>query len=194
MFKVGDRVKWGTVLAEITRLPSPHPYSDGYATIKVLPRGDTCHSRLEFLTAVDDKDPEGFYAGFGWPDQEPKEVEAAVRDVSEHAKRKGQPLARGVLYYAPDALAYVAEVSRVGNDQHNPGEPIHWAKTKSPDHGDCILRHQADYDEPDTDGLLHAGKVAWRALMQLQTLLERRDPKLAERRQAQRDRQAKGER
>lgn len=128
---------------------------------------------------------------FGYPEALPSEVTA---EPSEHAKRKAQPLARGVLYYAPDALGYVAEVSRVGNEQHNPGEPMHWAKEKSKDHGDCILRHQADFDELDTDGLLHAGKVAWRALMQLQTLLESRDPALAERRQAQRDRAKKGER
>lgn len=132
--------------------------------------------------------------GFGFPEQEPAEVEAQAKAREDHARRKGQPLARGVLYYAPDALAYVAEVSVTGNDQHNPGQPLHWAKDKSTDHGDCILRHQVDFDELDKDGKLHAGKVAWRALMQLQTLLESRDPELAALRQAQRDRQAKGER
>jgi hypothetical protein len=112
----------------------------------------------------------------------------------EHAKRKSEPLFRGLLAYAPDALAAVAHVSLVGNEQHNPGQPIHWAFAKSADHGDCLIRHQADYDELDTDGELHAAKVAWRALMQLQTLLERRDPGLHAKRQAQRDRAAKGAR
>lgn len=108
--------------------------------------------------------------------------------------RKNAPVARGVLFYFPDAVASVAELSRVGNEQHNAGQPMHWAYGKSSDHGDCILRHQADYDEVDTDGVLHATKVAWRALAQLQTVLEKRDAELNALRQAQRDRQARGER
>lgn len=80
---------------------------------------------------------------------------------------------RGLLAYFPDALAYVAHVSYVGNEQHNPGQELHWAREKSTDHGDCIVRHQAEFDKLDDDGLLHAGKVAWRALAQLQELLEK---------------------
>lgn len=117
-----------------------------------------------------------------------------MSETNEHAARKAAPLFRGVLAYFPDALLAVARVSRVGNEQHHPGAPIYWEYGKSMDHGDCILRHQADYESEDTDGLLHAEKVAWRALAQLQTLLEARDPELHARRQAQRDRAAKGER
>lgn len=117
-----------------------------------------------------------------------------MSETNEHAARKAAPLFRGVLAYFPDALLAVARVSRVGNEQHHPGKPLHWEYGKSMDHGDCILRHQADYESEDTDGLLHAEKVAWRALAQLQTLLETRDPELHARRQAQRDRAAKGER
>jgi len=80
----------------------------------------------------------------------------------------------GLLKYFPDALAYVAHVSHVGNEQHNPGEPLHWAREKSTDHGDCIIRHQVEAGMMDDDGLLHDGKVAWRALAQLQLELERR--------------------
>jgi hypothetical protein len=105
--------------------------------------------------------------------------------------RKDRPIARGVLAYFPDALAEVANVSRVANEQHNPGQPMHWSYGKSMDHGDCILRHQIDFSEVDDDGLLHAAKVAWRALAQLQTLLEQQDPALHARRQAQRAAQAK---
>lgn len=114
--------------------------------------------------------------------------------TDKHRQRKERPVFRGVAAYFPDALAEVAHVSLVANEQHNAGEPMHWAYGKSMDHGDCILRHQADYDELDDDGLLHAAKVAWRALAQLQTLLEARDPELHARRQAQRDRAARGER
>jgi len=87
-------------------------------------------------------------------------------------ERKDRPLHRGCLAYFPDALAYVSHVSKVGNDQHNPGEEMHWARGKSADHGDCIVRHQAEAGTPDDDGLLHSGKVAWRALAQLQLELE----------------------
>lgn len=97
--------------------------------------------------------------------------------MSEHAKRKTQPVALGVMAYFPDALKYVAEVSKVANDQHNPGQPMHWAREKSTDQADCIARHLIDHvsgNSMDVDGLLHAGKVAWRALALLQTELERR--------------------
>ena len=82
--------------------------------------------------------------------------------------RKSRPIARGVLDYFPDALLEVAHVSFVGNEQHNPGEPLHWAKEKSTDEADCLLRHLADRGKLDSDGLRHSAKVAWRALALLQ--------------------------
>lgn len=88
--------------------------------------------------------------------------------------REQYPMADGLMHYFPDALAYVAHVSKVGNDQHNPGEPMHWARGKSTNHPDKILRHQMSAGTEDTDGTLHSGKVAWRALAQLQEELERR--------------------
>jgi hypothetical protein len=88
-------------------------------------------------------------------------------------ERKSIPLARGVLDYFPAALAYVAQISKAGNDKHNPGEDMHHARGKSTDHADCILRHLVDRGEIDEeDGLRHSGKVAWRALALLQEELE----------------------
>lgn len=87
-------------------------------------------------------------------------------------ERKAVPLCTGVLDYFPDALADVAVLSKAGNDQHNPGQPLHWAKHKSTDHADCLLRHQAERGTRDTDGIRHSTKVAWRALAQLQTEIE----------------------
>jgi len=87
-------------------------------------------------------------------------------------ERKDYPIARGVLDYFPDAIAAVAHVSKVGNDQHNPGQPMHWAKEKSTDHADCIVRHLIERGTFDTDGLRHSAKVAWRALAMLQIELE----------------------
>ena len=88
------------------------------------------------------------------------------------ADRKDIPLCTGVLDYFPDALVEVARCSKVGNDQHNPGQPLHWAKEKSIDHADCILRHQVQRGTRDKDGVLHSAKVAWRALAQLQIELD----------------------
>lgn len=82
--------------------------------------------------------------------------------------RKDYPLVRGVLDYFPDALLEVANVSKVGNDQHNPGEPIHWAKEKSTDEADALMRHLIDRGKYDTDNVRHSAKVAWRALALLQ--------------------------
>lgn len=82
-------------------------------------------------------------------------------------------MARGLLDYFPDALADVARLSMIGNEKHNPGEPMHWSRDKSDDHADCIVRHLADRGTFDTDRVLHDTKVAWRSLAMLQTTLER---------------------
>jgi hypothetical protein len=87
-------------------------------------------------------------------------------------ERKGIPLFRGLLLYFPDALCEVAHVSEVGNRQHNPGEPLHWAKEKSTDEGDALLRHLIDAGKRDVDGIRHSAKVAWRALALLQREIE----------------------
>lgn len=91
---------------------------------------------------------------------------------TDSAVRKEIPLARGLLDYFPAALAAVASVSKKGNDQHNPGQPMHHARGKSMDHADCIMRHLVDRGTVDTDGVRHAAKVAWRALALLQEELE----------------------
>ena len=92
---------------------------------------------------------------------------------SDKDERKNSPIAEGVLWYFPNALAEVARVSKVGNDQHNAGLPLHHARDKSKDHADCILRHLIDAGQIDKDGQRHSAKVAWRALALLQEELER---------------------
>lgn len=99
-------------------------------------------------------------------------VRAPATLPTDAKTRKDAPIARGVLDYFPDALFAVAELSRIGNEQHNPGQPMHWAKEKSTDHADCILRHLIDRGTIDTDGIRHATKVAWRALALLQIELD----------------------
>lgn len=92
-------------------------------------------------------------------------------DSLDSKARKQRPVARGVLDYFPNAIMAIANVSYVGNEQHNPGEPMHWAKEKSADHADCIVRHLIQRGTTDTDGLRHAAKAAWRALALLETEL-----------------------
>lgn len=94
---------------------------------------------------------------------------------SDAAARNGYPMADGLLYYFPAALAAVAKVSKIGNDQHNPGQPMHWARGKSTDHENKIIRHLADAGTLDSDGTRHSAKVAWRALALLQEELEREE-------------------
>lgn len=88
------------------------------------------------------------------------------------ADRKAVPLVSGLLDYFPAALQAVAAISKVGNDQHNPGEPLHWARGKSTDEADALLRHLVDRGLIDTDGARHSAKLAWRALALLQKELE----------------------
>ena len=66
----------------------------------------------------------------------------------------------------------MAHCSKVGNDQHNAGEPLHWARGKSTDQEDCLVRHLMERGTMDTDGVRHSAKVAWRALAMLQLEIE----------------------
>jgi len=87
-------------------------------------------------------------------------------------KRKQAPIGTGVLDYFPDALWAVAECSQKGNDQHNPGTPLHWDRTKSQDEADCLIRHFIDRGTVDADGIRHSAKMVWRALALLQKEIE----------------------
>lgn len=87
-------------------------------------------------------------------------------------ERKTYPLWSGLMQYFPDALAAVAHVSYVGNEQHNPGQSLHWAREKSADQEDTLLRHLMERGTVDSDGIRHSAKVAWRALAMLQLELE----------------------
>ena len=91
---------------------------------------------------------------------------------TDSAERKQMPITTGFLDYFPLAVAEVAKCSKAGNDQHHPGKALHWDKSKSTDHADCIARHLIDRDSYDTDGIRHSVKLAWRALAYLQIQLE----------------------
>lgn len=86
--------------------------------------------------------------------------------------RKELPVTTGVLDYFPLAIAELARLSKAGNDQHNPGQPLHWSRDKSADHADCAGRHLIDRGTLDSDGHRHTAKLAWRSLAMLQLELE----------------------
>lgn len=112
--------------------------------------------------------------------------------------RKNVPLVAGLFAYFPAALAGVAGTSFKGNEKHNPGEPLHHARSKSMDHADCIVRHLVDVQDLEallkrdvtgilveddygcevpqhvTDRLLdEVDSLAWRALALSQELHEK---------------------
>jgi len=87
-------------------------------------------------------------------------------------ERKDTPVYAGVLKYFPRAIAAVAQVSKAGNDQHNPGTDLHWDRDKSGDELDALTRHLMEAGTMDTDGIPHSAKVAWRALANLEKELE----------------------
>jgi hypothetical protein len=91
---------------------------------------------------------------------------------TEAAERKKIPIWSGLFKYFPDALIEVARLSYIGNEQHNPGEPLHWAREKSADQEDTLLRHLMQSDEIDTDGVPHIIKATWRCLAASQLFLE----------------------
>lgn len=102
----------------------------------------------------------------------------ANQHAPEDAKaRKALPLATGCIDYFPDALLAIAELSKIGNDKHNPGEPLHWSRGKSNDHPDCLMRHfvdrgKIDHTYPGDVKIRHSTQVAWRALAILQLEIE----------------------
>lgn len=102
--------------------------------------------------------------------------ETAFDAQTEHARRKARPLYTGFLVYFPDAIGKVAELSLIANEQHHPGTPLHWDKSKSQDHNDCIIRHMIDDVKGikiDDDDVWHKTKVAWRAMAELQEECDR---------------------
>lgn len=111
---------------------------------------------------------------------------------TENKGRKAIPLYAFLTGYFPDAIVELVRVAVAGNEQHNPGEPLHWARGKSMDQLNTAMRHLFDhgqgatYDtEPDAvlaaidfEGrgyrTMHLAKAAWRLLAEIQLLCEAR--------------------
>ena len=113
----------------------------------------------------------GKYESNSQPKGCPSHEEASCE---EEYDRKKIPVFSGVMKYFPDALMEVAKVSYAGNNQHNPGEELHWAREKGGNDLDALSRHLIDAGKIDDDGMLHSAKIAWRALANLQREIENR--------------------
>lgn len=87
-------------------------------------------------------------------------------------ERKKIPLCTGVFDAFPAALIELAKLAKLGNEKHNPGEPLHWSRDKSDDHPDALARHLLERGTIASDGTRHSAALAWRALANLQLELE----------------------
>ena len=92
-------------------------------------------------------------------------------------ERKQIPIFSGFLSYFPDAVAAVAAHSFQSNEQHNPGEPLHWAREKSTDQLDALARHLTELamlgENPRLSVKIQLLKaIVWRAMAELQLTLE----------------------
>jgi len=95
--------------------------------------------------------------------------------TDDKTRKEDYPLYSFMFGYFPDAWLAVVQVAVAGNKQHNPGQPLHWARGKSMDQMNTAWRHQWDYGrgvKRDTDGQYHLAKAAWRILAQLQLDIE----------------------
>ena len=103
----------------------------------------------------------------------------SLLDGMTSEERKQYPLVTGCLDYFRDALLKVSHVSWLGNQKHNPGQPLHWARDKSPDEIDALGRHLAGRENIDVIDPAHSeltveegAEMVWRALAWYQKLLE----------------------
>ncbi len=96
---------------------------------------------------------------------------------SDAKERKDAPVFSGCFAYFPNALWEVAKLSKRGNDQHNPGTPLHWDRSKSQDELDALARHLLGTAKAESidEEIEEATAVTWRALANLQKLCEKRD-------------------
>lgn len=109
------------------------------------------------------------------PPPDPRRRLKSLLDGMSSEERKEYPVTTGVFDYFRDALFAVAHVSYKGNEKHNPGQPLHWARAKSADEEDAMGRHLLERHETDTlTEEVVAAQLAWRSLAYLQKVLEKK--------------------
>ena len=103
----------------------------------------------------------------------------SLLDGMTSEERKEYPIISGCLDYFRDALLEVSHVSWLGNQKHNPGQPLHWARGKSTDDIDALGRHLVGRENIDVIDPAHSeltveegAEMVWRALAWYQKFLE----------------------
>lgn len=94
----------------------------------------------------------------------------------DYHERKTWQMFTYLTEYFPDSFEEEVRVAIVGNQQHNPGEPLHWARDKSTDQLNTAFRHQWDHKTKgpkDKDGCYHLAKAIWRLKAELQLVIEK---------------------
>lgn len=165
MYKVGDKVmivenpypdtrKIGEIghVVEVFKEGSPYPYSVLFTDD--LPAYTFAKSEIALAETQAVKPP-------------------TERVIPDDDKREDYPLFDVLFGYFPAAMCELSRWAKVGNDKHNPGEPLHWAREKSTDHVNKIARHLMDYDQKDRNGFYEAIPLLWRAAALAQELLEK---------------------
>lgn len=178
------------LVAGVSSLPARDPFREGEALLCVNPTG-MLGEGMVYAAAEDEKIAIGMISVWLTPhhtgqyDSNRFERDSKVKTATLYAvqrvaptelfpgERKEYPVLTGLLMYFPDACAAVARGSLLNNEQHNPGEPMHWAKEKSVGDGNEIARHLMQGGSLDSDGVRHSVKMAWRALEFLQREIER---------------------
>lgn len=97
---------------------------------------------------------------------------------TDDAERKNVPIYDGFIVYFPAAIVEIAKHSFESNEQHNPGTPVHWDRSKSTNQLGSLARHLVDTARPNQSldaQIKEARAIAWRALAHLQVLCEKRD-------------------
>ena len=109
--------------------------------------------------------------------EDEEKAEAPIFPGSD-AGRREYPLCTGLLEYFPRACAETAHHSHIGNEQHNPGEPLHWAKEKSIGRGDQIVRHLMDGKtaKDRAEAIHHFAGMCWRSLELFERFLQGLEP------------------
>jgi len=88
-------------------------------------------------------------------------------------ERKRIPLWTATIGYFPAAFMLLAKLGYDANEQHNPGEPVHWARDKSTDHLNCAMRHLFDSLFLTREARLKVlTQVFWRIGAEIQTSYE----------------------
>lgn len=98
-----------------------------------------------------------------------------IKLPTDYDERKKWQLWTFLTQYFPDAFLAVVDVAVKGNEQHNPGESMHWAREKSKDQMNTAFRHMWDHDRGDVldnDGCYHLAKAIWRLSAELQLVIE----------------------